>query len=59
MGYDTECKVAGIGTVQIKTNDGVVRTLSKVRTFVIELAISSLWILLRLMVVGTQLRMVS
>ena len=31
MGNDTECKVAGIGTVQIKTHDGVVRTLSKVR----------------------------
>jgi len=30
MGNDIECKVAGIGTVQIKTHDGVVRTLSKV-----------------------------
>jgi len=31
MGNDTGCKVAGIGTVQIKTHDGVVRTLSNVR----------------------------
>jgi len=31
MGNDTECKVAGIGTVQIKTHDGIVRTLSKIR----------------------------
>jgi len=31
MGNDTECKVAGIGTIQIETHDGVVRTLSKVR----------------------------
>jgi len=31
MGNDTQCKVAGIGTVQIKTNDGVVRTLTNVR----------------------------
>ena len=29
MGNDAECKVAGIGNVQIKTH--VVRTLSKVR----------------------------
>lgn len=31
MGNDAQCKVAGIGTVQIKTNDGVVRTLTNVR----------------------------
>jgi len=31
MGNDTEYKVAGIATIQIKTNDVVVRTLSKVR----------------------------
>ena len=31
MGNDTECKVVGIGIVQIKIHDGVVRTLSKVR----------------------------
>ena len=31
MGNDAECKVAGIGTVQIKTHDGTIRTLSKVR----------------------------
>jgi len=31
MGNDAECKVAKIGTVQIKTHDGIVRTLSKVR----------------------------
>jgi len=31
MGNDAKCKVAGIGTVQIKTNDGIVKTLSKVR----------------------------
>ena len=30
MGNDTECKVARIGTMQIKTHDGMVRTLSKV-----------------------------
>ena len=30
MGNDVECKVAGIGTVQVKTHDGIVRTLSKV-----------------------------
>jgi len=30
MGNDTKCKVAGIGTAQIKTHDGIVRTLSKV-----------------------------
>jgi len=30
MGNDVECKVTGIGTVQIKTYDGIVRTLSKV-----------------------------
>jgi len=30
MGNNTQCKVAGIGTVHIKTHDGVVRTLSKV-----------------------------
>jgi len=33
MGNDTECKVVGIGTVKIKTHDGVVRTLSKFDTF--------------------------
>jgi len=31
MGNDAQCKVVGIGTVQIKTNDGVVRTLANVR----------------------------
>jgi len=31
MGNNTECKITGIGTVQIKIHDGVVRTLSKVR----------------------------
>jgi len=31
MGNDAQCKIAGIGTIQIKTNDGVVRTLSDVR----------------------------
>jgi len=31
MGNNTECKVTGIDTVQIKTHDVVVRTLSKVR----------------------------
>ena len=31
MGNDAECKVAGIRTVQIKTHDGIVRTLFKVR----------------------------
>ena len=31
MGNDTESKVVGIGTVQIKTRDAVVKTLSKVR----------------------------
>jgi len=30
MGNDAQCKVAGIGTIQIKTNDGVVRTLTNV-----------------------------
>ena len=30
MGNDAQCKVVGIGTVQIKTNDGVVRTLANV-----------------------------
>jgi len=29
-GNDTECKVTGVGTVQIKTHDSIVRTLSKV-----------------------------
>ena len=29
-GNNVECKVAGIGTVQIKTHDGVIRTFSKV-----------------------------
>jgi len=31
MGNNTKCKVAEIGTVHIKTHDGVVRTLFKVR----------------------------
>jgi len=31
MGNDNECKVTGIGIMQIKTNDGVVRTLSNVQ----------------------------
>ena len=31
MGNDAQCKVAGIGTIQIKTHDGVVRTLTNVR----------------------------
>jgi len=31
VGNNSECKVTGIGTVHIKTHDGVVRTLSKVR----------------------------
>jgi len=31
MGNDTECKVTRIRTVQMKTHDGVVRTLSKVQ----------------------------
>jgi len=31
MNNDTEYKVIGIGTIQTKTHDGVVRTLSKVR----------------------------
>ena len=31
LGNNIECKVAGIGTMQIKTHNGVVRTLSKVR----------------------------
>ncbi|CAL0308086.1 unnamed protein product [Lupinus luteus] len=31
MGNDTQCKVAGIGTIQIKTHDGVLRTLANVR----------------------------
>ena len=30
MGNDAECKVARIRTVQIKTHDGTIRTLSKV-----------------------------
>ena len=30
MGNDAQCKVAGIGTIQIKTHDGVVKTLTKV-----------------------------
>jgi len=30
IGSETECNVRGIGTVQIKTHDGLVRTLSKV-----------------------------
>jgi len=31
MGNHAEYNVIGIGTVQIKTHDGIVRTLSKVR----------------------------
>ena len=30
MGNNAQCKVTGIGTVKIKTHDGVVRTLSNV-----------------------------
>jgi len=30
MGNNAECKVAGIGPVQIKTHDRTIRTLSKV-----------------------------
>jgi len=30
MDNDIECKVARIGTIQIKNHDGVLRTLSKV-----------------------------
>jgi len=35
MGNDIECKVVAIGTVQIKTHDGVVRTCLKFDTFLI------------------------
>jgi len=31
MGNDAQCDVAGIGIIRIKTHDGIVRTLSKVR----------------------------
>src|SRR5688572_13417400 len=31
MGNDTACKVAGIGSIKIKTHDGIVRTLKEVR----------------------------
>jgi len=31
MGNDAQCKIVGIGTIQMKTDDGVVRTLSDVR----------------------------
>jgi len=31
MGNNTQCSVAGIGTVQIKSHDGVLRTLSNIR----------------------------
>ena len=31
MGNDAQCKVEGIGTIQIKTHDGIVRTLANVR----------------------------
>ena len=31
MGNNAQCKETGIGTVKIKTHDGVVRTLSNVR----------------------------
>ena len=30
MGSNTSCKVVGIGTIQIKSHDGTVRTLSNV-----------------------------
>lgn len=33
MGNDTQCKVVGVGTIQIKTHDGIVRTLSNVCHF--------------------------
>jgi len=29
MGHDTNCNVAGIGTINIKTHNGVIRTLTK------------------------------
>lgn len=31
MGSDVECKVVAIGNIQIKTNDGVVKTLTNDR----------------------------
>ena len=31
MGNDVSCKAIGIGSIKIKTHDGVVRTLTKVR----------------------------
>ena len=31
MGNNAQCNVTGIGTVKIKTHDGVVRTLSNIR----------------------------
>lgn len=31
MGNDAQCKVVGIGTVQIRTHDGVIRTLTNFR----------------------------
>jgi hypothetical protein len=31
IGNDAQCKVARIGTDQIKTHDGIIRTLTKVR----------------------------
>ena len=31
MGNDAPCKVVGIGTVQIKMHDGVVRTITDIR----------------------------
>jgi len=31
MGNNAQCNVTGVGTVRIKTHDGVVRTLSNVR----------------------------
>jgi len=43
MGNNVQCNVSGIGTVKIKTHDGVVRTLSNV-CHVPNLKItSSLW----------------
>jgi len=31
MGDDAQCDVVGIGTIRIKTHDGIVRTVSNVR----------------------------
>jgi hypothetical protein len=30
MGNDVQCKIVGIGTIQIKTRDGIIQTLTKV-----------------------------